>query len=324
MLDPSRQQYLATARSVVIKLGSQLLTNGAGELDAAFLQSIAAQIAALRKTEPAANVDALVLFGAGHLGHAVPGPETEKAAKALGFAVQDGVAGTSEGFAVRDLDAWIASGDFDLAALAFVKDFRSIETPSIRFVWAYALTCLAQAKKKGFDRPVSALNSTVATAPAVKEHLAAMAKSIKAAAVCNTCQGAGKLRCTNCHGVKEVRFPCARCGGKGKYHPPGLVIPPNANPRRFERSFTNCLPCKGTGFEKVVRCEKCKDGYLKCKQCDGAEKQAPEMGDICAAAPCPDCDGDGCIFRHVRWACPSCLGLGRRLTPKADPAKVLP
>ncbi|RPH42680.1 MAG: hypothetical protein EHM91_09210 [Planctomycetota bacterium] len=285
---------------------------------------IGAQIAALRKAEPAANVDALVLFGAGHLGHAAPGPETEKAAKALGFIVQNGVPGTLEGFAVRDLDGWIASGDFDLAALAFTKEFRSIDTPAVRFVWAYALTCIAQAKKKGFDRPVSALNSIAVTAPAVKDHLAALAKSVKTAGVCSHCQGEGKLRCTNCHGVKEVRTACAKCGGKGKYQPPGLVIPPNANPRRFERSFTNCLPCKGSGFEKVLRCEKCKDGYLKCKQCDGAEKPAPEMGDICAAAPCPDCDGDGCIFRNVRWACPSCLGLGRKLTPKADPTKTLP
>ena len=205
-----------------------------------------------------------------------------------------------------------------------MKEFRAIDTPAVRFVWAYALTCIAQAKKRGFDRPVSALNSIAVTVPAVKDHLAAMAKSIKTAAVCSNCQGEGKLRCTNCHGVKEVRYACAKCGGKGKYQPPGLVIPPNANPRRLERSFTNCLPCKGSGFEKVLRCEKCKDGTLKCRSCDGAEKPAPEMGDICAAAPCPDCDGDGCIFRGVRWACPSCLGLGRKLTPKADPAKVLP
>lgn len=285
---------------------------------------IAAQVATLRKTDPAANVDAFVLFGAGHLGHAVPGPETDKVAKSLGFAVQNGVAGTLEGFAVRDLDGWISSGDFDLAALAFVKEFRALDTPAVRFVWAYALTCTAQAKKKGFDRPVAALNTISATTTAVKDHLAAMSKSIKAAAVCSTCQGEGKLRCTNCHGVKEVRYPCAKCGGKGKYQPPGLVIPPNANPRRMERSFTNCLPCKGSGFEKILRCEKCKEGYLKCRQCDGDEKQPPAMDDICAAAPCTDCGGDGSIFRNVRWACPSCLGLGLKLTPKADPAKVLP
>jgi len=285
---------------------------------------LAAQIAAIRKADAAAPVDAITLFGAGHLGHAAPGPEMDKVARALGLSVQNGVAGTPEGFVVRDLDAWIASKDFDLAALAFVKEYREIDTPATRFVWAYALTNLAQLKKKGFDRPVSALNAIPAATTPLKDHLAALGKSIKAAAVCPNCLGEGKLRCTNCHGVKEVRFACAKCGGKGKYHPPGLVIPPGANPRRFERSFVNCTQCKGTGFEKVIRCEKCKEGYLTCRQCDGKQKALPELSDIFAAAPCPDCEGDGCIFRNVRWACPSCLGLGQKLTPKADPAKILP
>jgi hypothetical protein len=285
---------------------------------------LAAQAAAIRKSDPSAPIDALTLFGAGHLGHATPGPDAEKAAKALGLAVQNGVAGTPEGFVVRDLDAWIASKDFDLAALAFVKEYRDVDTPSVRYVWAYALTCLAQAKKKGFERPVSALNAVSSAAAAIKDHLAALAKSIKAAAICPNCLGEGKLRCTNCHGVKEVRIPCAKCGGKGKYQPPGLVIPPGANPRRFERSFVRCTPCKGTGFEKVIRCEKCKEGFLTCRQCDGKEKPAPELSDIFGSTACPDCDGDGCIFRNVRWACPSCLGLGQKLTPKADPAKILP
>jgi hypothetical protein len=285
---------------------------------------LAAQAAAIRKSEPAAPLDALTLFGAGHLGHAAPGPDAEKVAKALGLAVQNGVAGTPEGFAVHDLDAWIASKDFDLAVLAFSKEFRDIDTPSVRYVWAYALTCLAQAKKKGFERPVSALGAISAAAAAVKDHLAALARSIKASAICPNCLGEGKLRCTNCHGIKEVRYACGKCGGKGKLQPRGLVIPPNANPRRWERSFVNCTQCKGTGVERVLRCEKCKDGFLSCRQCDGKEKPAPEMSDIVGSAACPDCGGDGCVFRNVRWACPSCLGLGQKLAPKADPSKLLP
>lgn len=284
---------------------------------------LAAQIATVRKAEPAGG-EALLLFAAGHLGQAAPGPEFDKAAKALGFSVQNGVPGTAEGFAVRDLDAWIATNDFDLAALAFNKEFREIDSAAVRFCWAYALTCTAQAKKKGFDRAAAGFTSISSANAAVKDHVAAMVKSVKGAAVCNHCLGEGKVRCTNCHGVKEVRFPCGKCGGKGKYHPPGLVIPPNANPRRYERSFVNCLQCKGSGFEKVIRCERCKEGYLTCKQCDGKPKPAPDFSDICGVAPCPDCDGDGCIFRNVRWACPSCLGIGRKLTPKADPAKILP
>src|SRR5204863_4081362 len=98
-----------------------------------------AQAAAVRKAEPAASIDAFVLFGAGHLGHAAPGPEADKTARALGLSVQNGVAGTAEGFVVRDLDGWIASGDFDLAALAFTKEHRETDSASVRFVWAYAL-----------------------------------------------------------------------------------------------------------------------------------------------------------------------------------------
>ena len=282
---------------------------------------LAGQAATLRRSD---NVDALVLFAVGHLGHAAPGPEFDKTVRSLGLALQNGVAGTAEGFAVRDLDGWIAANEFDLAVLAYTKEFREIESASVRFVWAYALTCAAQAKKKGFDRAATAFNSIPAAAGAVKDHLVALVKSIKTAAVCNTCTGEGKLRCTNCHGVKEVRFACQRCNGKGKIQPAGLVIPPNGNFRRFARSFSTCTPCKGSGYEKVLRCEKCKDGFLTCRQCDGKQKPAPDFTDICEYAPCADCDGDGSIFRNVRWACPGCLGLGKKLTPKADPAKTLP
>jgi hypothetical protein len=279
------------------------------------------QVAALRKSD---NVDALVLFGAGHLGHAAPGADFDKAARNLGFSVQNGIAGTPEGFAVRDLDAWIATNDFDLAVLAYTKEFRDIDSAAVRFVWAYALTCSAQAKKKFFDRAAKAFDASPVPPGPVKEHLAAMSKSIKAVAVCNSCTGEGKLRCTNCHGAKEVRFPCQKCGGKGKIPPPGLVVPPGGGFRRFGRNLMNCMACKGTGYEKVLRCEKCKDGYFTCRQCDGKQKAAPDFTDICEYAPCPDCEGDGCIFRNVRWVCPSCLGLGKKLTPKADPAKLLP
>jgi hypothetical protein len=279
------------------------------------------QVAALRKTE---NVDALVLFAAGHLGHAAPGADFDKAVRSLGFTVQNGVAGTAEGFAVRDLDAWIATNDFDLAVLAYTKEFREIDSTAVRFVWAYALTCAAQAKKKGFDKAVKAFNANPVPAGPVKEHLAALAKSIQAVALCNTCGGEGKLRCTNCHGAKEVRFACQKCGGKGKIPPPGLVVPPSGNFRRFGRNLMNCSACKGTGYERVLRCEKCKDGFFVCKQCDGKQKSPPDFSDICEYAPCADCEGDGCIFRNVRWACPSCLGLGKKLTPKADTSKLLP
>ncbi len=279
------------------------------------------QVAAIRKTEPAAFVEALQLFGSAHLSLADPGPDALKAATALGLLIDEGVAGSREGQAVHDLDGWIASNDFDLAALAFTKEFRDTDTPALRYVWAYALTCLAHQKHKGFERAVSAYNSV----PAAKDHMTAMSKSVKTAAVCANCLGEGKLRCTNCHGVKEVRFPCGKCGGKGKYLPPGLVQSPQERGFRMRGpQYMTCLPCKGSGYEKVLRCEKCKDGYLTCKTCDGKPKAPPDFDEICSRTPCADCEGRGSAFRNVRWACPSCLGLGQRLSPRADPTKQLP
>jgi hypothetical protein len=284
---------------------------------------LATQVATLRKADGAAPVEAISLFGAGHLGHAASGPQMEKATRALGMTVQNGLAGTPEGHVISDLDGWIAAGDFDLAALAWVKEFREIDTPAVRFVWAWSLIRLAQAKKKGFDRSISALGTIQASTTAFKEHLGALSKSVKASALCATCVGEGKLRCTNCHGVKEIRTPCAKCGGKGKVLPQGLVVSPKAM-RKMDKLYSSCTQCKGTGFEKVLKCDKCKDGFLICKQCDGKEKPAPEMSDICASVPCADCEGRGCVFRNVHWACPSCLGIGQKLVPKSDPAKVLP
>src|SRR5215213_3240930 len=44
-----RKQYLAPVRSVVVKLGTQLLTDASGRLDSAFLSTIAKQVATLRE-----------------------------------------------------------------------------------------------------------------------------------------------------------------------------------------------------------------------------------------------------------------------------------
>jgi hypothetical protein len=71
---------------------------------------------------------ALEPFALVHLSHAPAGPGVESAAKALGFLVQNGRIGTAEGHAVRDLNGWIAAGDFDLAVLAFVREGSAAPT----------------------------------------------------------------------------------------------------------------------------------------------------------------------------------------------------
>lgn len=272
---------------------------------------LAEQIAALRKSGASSAAEALSLFGAGHLGHAARGPETDRAAQVLGLVVRNGVPGTPEGHVVRDLQEWMAAGDFDLAVISWLKEHRAVDTPLVRYVWAYAMLRMIQQRKRGFERPAEAFQSIRAPEAAVREHILALVRSIRAAGTCSACGGEARLRCTNCHGKKEIKFVCKACRGSGRM----------INKVGFQ--LDNCPPCKSTGVEKLIRCEKCRDGYNDCRACE-APKPPPEMEDICQELPCASCEGRGWIFRTVLWACRSCLGLGRRLVPKADPSKVLP
>jgi hypothetical protein len=279
-------------------------------LHQAAAQWIVDRITALKKADAKAQVEPISLFGIGHLGSAPAGAETDKNARLLGLEIRNGILGTPEGHAVRDLNSWIAAGDYDLAVLSFVKEYRNTDTAIVRFVWSYALLRLVQSKKHGYERPVSALLTINSADGAMREHIGALVKSIKAVSVCNACEGLVKLRCTNCHGKKETRWDCAKCKGTGKITDElGYQIP--------------CYPCRGRGYDKLLRCEKCKDGFYECKQCDKKPRKAPEMEEICTGTACLQCDGRGYVFRNVLWACKSCMGLGQKLSPKTDPAKTL-
>jgi hypothetical protein len=108
--------------------------------------------------------------------------------------------------------------------------------------------------------------------------------------------------------VKSVTqaAPCLACGGRGK---------------------TRCVRCHGLQTrqeEGTLRvCMECSGGSVACGHCDGARKAAPSMDDICRADPCATCQGRGLRAQNLRIPCPRCLGVGRRLTPKADPDQVL-
>jgi len=289
-------------------------------LHQAAAQWIVERISALKKADAKAQVEPISLFGIGHLGHAPAGAETDKNARLLGLELRNGILGTPEGHAVRDLNAWIGSGDYDLAVLAFVKEYRATDTPIVRFVWSYALLRLVQAKQRGFERPVAALQTVAVADGATKEHIGALIKSIKAAGVCNTCGGAGKLRCINCFGKKEIRWDCAKCKGVGKIQEPGYGAGTGSG---FVREMIPCYPCRGRGYDKLLRCEKCKDGFNDCKQCDRKQRTAPALEDICTGEACLQCDGRGYVFKSILWACKTCLGLGQKLTPKVDSTKLL-
>src|SRR5690242_11670289 len=64
-MDTTRQQYLSTARSVVVKLGTQSLTSKDGRLDAQFLSTIARQVATLRERGVLVTVVSSGAIGAG-------------------------------------------------------------------------------------------------------------------------------------------------------------------------------------------------------------------------------------------------------------------
>lgn len=91
-----RQIYLAQVRSVVIKLGTQLLTDKAGRLDQSFLQNIARQVVALRERGIAVTIVSSGAIGAG-LG------ELNLAARPKDLAMLQAVAAVGQR---RLMDAW--------------------------------------------------------------------------------------------------------------------------------------------------------------------------------------------------------------------------
>jgi hypothetical protein len=274
-------------------------------------QWLADQVSSLKKADAAAPTEPITIFGIGHVGHAPAGGESDKVARLLGLIVQNGIAGTPEGHVIRDLNSWIAAGDFDLAVLAWIREYRAIDTPITRFDWAYAMLRSVVAKKRGFERPISAFNTVQTSNAAVRDHLTALVASIRAAGICGVCAGEGRIRCSNCCGKKDIVFQCPDCKGTGR------MI------NKVGIQLDNCPRCKSTGNEKKYRCEKCKDGYNECRQCDKKKHEAPALEDICTMIPCEQCDGRGFVFRRILWACKSCMGTGQKLIPKTDPGKML-
>src|SRR5437763_1048129 len=64
-MNPTRKQYLSAVRNAVIKLGTQLLSDAEGRLDAAFIAAIASQIAELRSRGVRVTVVSSGALGAG-------------------------------------------------------------------------------------------------------------------------------------------------------------------------------------------------------------------------------------------------------------------
>jgi len=99
MPDDKRKQYLAAVRSVVIKLGSQLLTDKEGRLDDAFLERIAAQVVELRRRGIATTIVSSGAIAAGVR-------ELKLAARPKDLALLQAVAAVGQR---RLMDAWAAA-----------------------------------------------------------------------------------------------------------------------------------------------------------------------------------------------------------------------
>ena len=224
---------------------------------------------------------------------------------------------------------------------------------------------------------------------AARAHFVAVGKSIKNITPCRGCSGEGWLRCTNCHGKKEITIICPRCKGKrmvqnktgtyifcntckftgirarficrkckAGYFDCRLCKLPKSAPcgssgrtpcgtckgKRIMQvkcstckgyglnmsgtGFTSyddylCSGCHGSGYSSIQKCPTCPNGFIDCTQCEPL-RTPPAVKDICMANTCFACEGRGSMFRGAEWACKSCLGLGLRLVPVADPKKVLP
>jgi hypothetical protein len=350
---------------------------------AAFL---ADKIAAVKKADPNAGTDALLTLAMGHLGSSPAGPEFDKTARALGLTVTNGVAGTAEGHAVRDLVGFVQAGEFEMAHRAFLNDYRTVDTAPVRHVWGWALFNLVGQKKRGFDRPVSAMNGMKGD-PIQLAHVAALAKSIQAVSPCSMCAGDGWLRCTNCHGQKDIFIICKTCNGTrmrktangseifcnpcratgiekklqcpkckdGYFDCPKCKLPdcktcgsagrkPCSTCKGFKIMRGDCATCSGSGRTRVAaaggggglcpdckglgqgparRCAACPNGFIDCTACEPLRK-VPEPADICTSTACATCEGRGVPFMRIAMPCKSCLGLGQKLVPKADPLKILP
>ncbi len=279
----------------------------AAHLEAA--KFLAGKHAAARK---AGAEQAVALFAMGHLAGAPAGPDLDRVAQPLGLLVKGGVPGTPEGHAAQDLLQWIATGDYDLAVLAYAREFRpSADTPVVRFLWAYALARQAQERKRGFEKPAGAYAAVRPAEAAFRDHVVALEKSVRNAAVCSYCGGEARVRCTGCHGRKEKRDDCPRCKGVGAVTRAGGGLAP-------------CAGCAGRGYLKLLRCTQCKDGFPECRVCDRKPRTPPAVDDLFLSAPCAACAGSGSAFRKVAFPCRGCMGLGVKLTPRADSSKILP
>jgi len=272
----------------------------------------------LKGTDP--SVDALSLLAAGTSSSLLAKtrkatPDLEAAFKDLGFEKSEygEIWGRKDGLAMDDYRKWASTGEYALGIVHFQKDYSTLPELGPKYALGLLLTYKAIQDNRAFNRAAvqfEILARTGAT-PALRDHLAALAKSIRAESPCPACGGTHKINCNVCRGKTKFNAQCGQCGGSGRIN-------------QFTGGIVTCPTCKGVGTFKDVKCEKCKQtGKIDCKArgCEH-EVKPPTFESFAQAFKCPTCTGRGILTRYVAYPCPDCMGLGLILQPKAEPAKL--
>jgi hypothetical protein len=174
------------------------------------------------------------------------------------------------------------------------------------------------AKGSGFESAFQSVAgfSSAGGPKGAADHLKALAVGFKAATYCKECKN-GKITCAGCQGKKRLDLKCPDCGGSGRIKAPGDA---------GSGATSRCNKCATTGVLKNQPCQPCSQtGLAACTGCKGKswKEGAVSPGEVLSADRCDACGGDGWPVANIAIPCSKCLGLGAKIKPAADPAKVL-
>ena len=284
---------------------------------------LAQKITELRTKDPDAPVDGLEMFVAGLASSAIAAnggkanKQFEAPFKSLGYRKSEygSVWGTTAGLAMDDFRKWLESGDYGMAVVQFDKDYKKSNDFTIRYARALLVLLKAVRDNRFYYRAASNLEliSRRAGSKAAREHVLALAKSIRVKSPCAACWGTHKINCSACKGKAKVTLQCGTCGGSGK------------QVRIRGGGVRICPGCRGKGIFRDVKCPKCKaSGKATCRAryCRG-EVPRPSLETFTDAYKCGFCQGLGSVLKHVAYSCPQCNGVGMVLRPKFASDKTL-
>jgi len=242
-------------------------------------------------------------------------PALEPALREAGFERSEfaEVWGGKADLALEDYQKWTASGEYGLAVVQFGRDYANLNDFAVRYAHGVLMLRKAIADNRFYGRAASHFEQMARLdyAPEIRDHLAALARSIRDASPCMVCGGTHEVNCTACKGRKKLTLECGTCGGSGKV--------------QTLRGVADCRACKGKGRWVNVDCPKCKaTGKSECKARYCVKPvPPPKFESFAEAVPCALCRGRGLLLRHVAYPCRECLGLGQFLRPRADPQKAI-